>query len=197
MLRISSLISLVVLLALSAALQAATWEADPAHSSVAFNLKHMMIANVHGSFGKFIATVNYDEKDITKSTIEATIEVASINTDNEQRDTHLKSPDFFDAAKSPTITFVSKHIHKMADGLGLLITGDLTMHGVTKEITLTAVRPSEPVIDPWGGTRIAISATTKINRTDFGIVWNKTLESGGVLVGTDVNITIEIELVKK
>ena len=195
MLRIFSLISLAVLLTLSTVLQAATWEADAAHSSIAFNLKHMMIANVHGSFGKFTATVNYDEKDITKSTIQATIDVASINTDNEQRDTHLKSADFFDVAKFPSIIFVSKMIHKTKDGL--MIMGDLTMHGVTKEVTLTAENPSAPVTDPWGGTRIAVSAITKVNRTDFGIVWNKTLESGGVLVGTDVNITIEIELVKK
>ena len=195
MLRISSLISLAVLLALSVVLQAAIWEADPAHSSVAFNIKHMMIANVHGSFGTFTATVNYDEKDITKSTIEATIESASINTDNQQRDTHLKSADFFEVEKYPTIHFASKRIEKT--GSGLKIIGDLTMHGVTKEITLTADNPSAPVIDPWGGTRIAASATTKVNRTDFGIVWNKTLESGGVLVGIDVNISIEIELVKK
>ena len=195
MLRISSLISLAVLLALSVVLQAATWEADPAHSNVVFNVKHLMISNVHGSFGMFTATVNFDEKDITKSTIEATIDVTSINTDNQQRDTHLKSADFFEVEKYPTIHFASKRIEKT--GSGLKIIGDLTMHGVTKEATLTAENPSTPVTDPWGGTRIAASAITKVNRTDFGIVWNKTLESGGILVGTDVNITIEMELVKK
>jgi polyisoprenoid-binding protein YceI len=195
MFRKSFLINWALLFALSPILIAATWEADPAHSSVAFTVKHMMIVNVHGSFDKFTVSVNYDEKDITKSTVQATIDATSVNTNNAQRDTHLKSADFFEVTKFPTITFVSKQIQKTPTGL--LIIGDLTMHGVTKEVTLNVEGPTPPMTDPWGGTRIAASATATVNRTDYGIVWNKTLESGGVLVGNDVNIDISVELVKK
>lgn len=175
--------------------QASTWSADPAHSNIGFKVKHLMVSNVHGSFDKFEATVNYDEKDVTKSSVNVTIDAASINTGVEQRDTHLKSPDFFDAAKFPQLTFVSKRVEKAGDSLNII--GDLTIHGVTKELTLNVTELNPPMTDPWGGVRMGASASARINRTDYGLTWNKAIEAGGVVVGEMVDILIEVELVKK
>ena len=183
----------IVLLTASLA-QASTWNADLAHSNVGFKVRHMMVSNVRGSFDKFDATVSYDEKDVTRSSVSVTIEAASINTGVEQRDTHLKSPDFFDAAKFPQLTFISKRIEK--SGEGLKIVGDLTMHGVTKEVTLDVTELNPPVTDPWGSVRMGASASTRLNRTDYGLLWNKAIEAGGVVVGEMVDIMIEVELVK-
>jgi polyisoprenoid-binding protein YceI len=185
----------VITLLFSSWVYASTWEIDPAHSSARFSIRHMMISNVQGEFGKVTGTVNWDEADVTKSTVETTIDATTINTHDPKRDEHLKSPEFFDVAKYPTITFKSTRVKKGgADRLA--IAGDLTIHGVTKPVTLDATYTNE-VKDPWGNTRRGASARTKVNRKDFDLKWNKTLEGGGVLVGDEVDIALEVELVKK
>jgi polyisoprenoid-binding protein YceI len=175
---------------------ASNWQIDPAHSTASFSIRHMMISNVRGEFGKVTGSVNWDEADVTKSTAEATIDTTTINTHEPKRDQHLKSPDFFDVAKYPTITFKSKSVKK-AGADRLTITGDLTMHGVTKPVTLEATYTNDELKDPWGNTRRGASARTKLNRKDFDLKWNQTLESGGVLVGDEVDITLDLELIKK
>lgn len=172
-----------------------TWNIDPTHSSVSFSIKHMMIAKVHGAFEKVSGVLLYDTSDVTKSSIEASIEAASVNTREAQRDTHLKSADFFDVEKFPTLTFRSKKIAK--DGDDLKVTGDLTIRDVTKEVTLDVEGPTPEIKDPYGNIKIGISATTKIKRKDFGLSWNAALEAGGVLVGDDVQITLDIQFAKK
>jgi len=172
-----------------------TWEIDSAHSAAQFSVKHLMVSNVRGEFGKVTGTVVLDTKDITKSTVEASIDVGTINTREEKRDGHLKSPDFFDVAKFPTITFKSK---KVAGTAGhLKVTGDLTLHGVTKEVTLDVEGPAKEAKDPYGNIKSGAEAKTKINRKDYGLGWNKALETGGVVVGEEVAITLDVELLKK
>ena len=173
-----------------------TWEIDPAHSSIGFSIRHMMVSNVRGHFGKFSGTVKANEKDLTESTVEATIDVASIDTGNAKRDEHLRSPDFFDVAKFPTMTFKSRKITPAGDKKWK-VTGDLTMHGVTKEVTLDVEGPTAEVKDPQGKVRAGATATTKLSRNDFGLTWSKTLDGGGLVLGDDVNVTIEVEGVKK
>jgi polyisoprenoid-binding protein YceI len=173
----------------------ATWRIDPAHSLAEFKVKHMMIANVKGQFSKVSGALFLDEADLANSRVEATIETASIHTRDEQRDAHLKSPDFFDVEKFPTLHFKSKGISIVRDG-ELSVEGDLTIHGVTRKIRFAVDGPTPPTKDPWGNTRVAISAITKINRKDFGLTWNAALETGGILVGDEVTITLEVEFVK-
>ena len=172
-----------------------TWEFDPAHSHAQFKVRHMMISNVKGGFTGLAGTVKWDA-DITKSSVEATINVTSINTREPQRDAHLKSADFLDAEHYPTITFRSTKISRTEDG-ALEMTGDMTIRGVTKPVTLLVEGPTPETKDPWGNTRVGVEATTTIDRKDFGLTWNSTLESGGVLVGDKVNITVDAELIKK
>jgi len=155
----------------------------------------MMIANVKGHFFKVTGVLVHDESDRTKSRVEATIEAASIETRESQRDTHLKSADFLHVEKFPTLSFKSTDI-KVADDGELKVQGDLTIRGVTRKVTFAVEGPTPPTKDPWGNTRIAISATTKINRKDFGLTWNAALETGGILVGEEVTITLEAEFVK-
>ena len=155
-----------------------TWNIDPAHSMAEFKVKHMMIANVKGQFPKVSGALFLDESDLANSRVEASIEATSIHTRDEQRDAHLKSADFFDVEKFPTLHFKSKNISIVRDG-------ELAVEG-----------PTPPAKDPWGNTRVAISATTKINRKDFGLNWNAALETGGILVGDEVTITIDVEFVK-
>jgi len=140
--------------------------------------------------------VTIDDADITKSKVDVTIDAASIDTANAKRDEHLRSPDFFDVAKYPTLKFVSTKVAKAGEGR-LKVTGNLTIHGVTKEVVLDVEGPSPAVKDPWGNTKSGASATTKINRKDFGLTWNKALETGGMVVGEEVLITLEVELLKK
>lgn len=168
---------------------------DPAHSTASFSIKHMMIAKVHGGFEKLSGSFNYDAQDPSKSSVEASIEVASINTRDAQRDAHLKSADFFDVDKYPTITFKSSQIEKSGDGL--VITGDLTIHGVTKKVSLDVEGPTAEVKDPWGNMKIGASGTTKIKRKEFGLEWNAALEAGGLLVGEDVQISVDVQFVKQ
>jgi polyisoprenoid-binding protein YceI len=168
------------------------WNIDPTHSTAEFSIRHLMITNVKGRFGALSGTVDYDPATPEASKINVTIDATSIDTRDEKRDGHLKSPDFFDTEKFPTITFVSKKVTKDGDTLNAL--GDLTMHGVTKEITLEVETPSAPGKDPWGNTRIGSSAHAKINRKEWDLGWNAALEAGGVLVGEQVKINIEVSL---
>jgi polyisoprenoid-binding protein YceI len=171
------------------------WNIDSAHSVAEFKVKHMMISNVKGRFAAVKGALTLDENDLTKSRVEATVDVASINTHEPQRDAHLKSPDFFDAEKFPTLTFKSTRVDRSGEG-ELAVAGDLTIHGVTRNVVFAVEGPTPPTKDPWGNTRMGLSATTKINRKDFGLTYNAVLEAGGVLVGEEVTITLEVEFVK-
>ena len=172
-----------------------TWKLDPAHSVAEFKVKHMMISNVKGTFTGLSGTLQLDEIDRTHSAVEASINVNTINTGDAQRDGHLKSADFFDAEKYPAITFKSTNIDSTG-GPDYEVTGDFTLRGVTKPVILKVEDVSTPSKDPWGNQRIGLSATTKINRKDFGLGWNAALETGGVLVGEDVTITLEAQFIK-
>lgn len=172
-----------------------TWNIDPAHSQAEFKVKHMMISNVKGYFTNIKGALILDDSEITNSQVEATIDAASINTREPQRDAHLKSADFFDVEKFPTLSFKSSRVTRKGDD-ELVVTGDLTIHGVTRKVDFQVEGPTPPTKDPWGNTRVGLSATTKINRKDFGLVWNGVLETGGVLVGDEVTITLEVEFVK-
>jgi polyisoprenoid-binding protein YceI len=178
------------------ALAQTTWEIDPAHSAVQFSIRHMMISNVRGEFGTFSGTARADEKDLTKSVVEATIDTASIDTRNAKRDEHLRSPDFLEVAKFPKMTFKSKRIEPVGSGRWK-VTGDLTLHGVTREVVLDVEGPSAEVRDPGGKTRAGAHVTTTLKRSDFGITWSKMLDGGGVMVGDDVAVTIDVEGVKQ
>ncbi len=172
-----------------------TYEIDPAHSSVHFSVRHMMLSNVRGEFGKVSGTVKYDPQNPESSSVEATIDARSINTRDAQRDSHLKSADFLDVEKFPTLTFRSKKVQITSSNGGKVI-GDLTLHGVTREVTLNVEGPTQEVKDPWGKQRIGASATAKLNRKDFGLTWNAALEAGGVMVGDEVKIEMDLELTR-
>lgn len=189
-------IAALIALALPFVASASTWTIDPDHSNVGFKVKHLMVSNVKGNFDKHSGTVDLNDKDITRSKVEVSIDTASINTNAAKRDEHLRSADFFDVAKYPTMTFVSKKVAKAGKGK-LKVTGDLTLHGVTRQVVLDVEPLSKESKDPWGNIRRGTTATTKIDRKDFGLTWNKGLETGGVLVGEEVLITLEIEMIKK
>ncbi len=187
-------LALLVLLISSAAAQAQSWTIDASHSAAHFAVRHMMVSIVRGDMGKVTGTVTYDGKNLAAASVDATVDVTGISTRDEKRDAHLKSPDFFDVATHPTITFKSKKVTPGADG-SFKVTGDLTMRGVTKEVTLDceALRPA--IKDQRGGSRTGTTATTKINRQDFGVTWSRALDGGGVVVGDEVSITIDLELI--
>ena len=174
----------------------ATWQMDPDHSSFQFKIRHLTVSNVKGDFSKLKGVVMIDDQDIARLKIEVVIDATSVNTGHAQRDEHLRGPDFFDVTKYPTITFVSKKVIK-ADTDRLKVVGDLTLHGVTREIMVDVEGPTPEVKDPWGNFRRGATATTKINRRDFGLTWNKVLDTGGLVVGEEVNIYVEVELVRK
>ncbi len=174
---------------------AAEYVIDSAHSAAQFSVKHMMVSNVRGAFSKVTGTANIDEKDMTRSTVEAVIDATTVNTNEPKRDEHLRSADFFDTAKYPTITFKSTKVEKA--GENFKVTGNLTMHGVTKPVVLDVEGFTTEAKDPWGNTKRGGTATTKINRKDFGLGWNSVLETGGVAVGEEVAITLDLELNKK
>jgi polyisoprenoid-binding protein YceI len=173
----------------------ATWNIDPAHSSAEFKVKHMMISHVKGHFAKVTGTLTLDESTLANSRVEALIEAASLETRDAQRDAHLKSADFFDVEKFPTLSFKSTGIKQVRDG-ELAVEGDLTIRGVTRKVVFSAEGPTPPAKDPWGNLRVGVSASTKISRKDFGLTYNAALESGGVLVGDEVTITLEVQFVK-
>ena len=176
--------------------QATPWELDPSHTSVEFSVRHMMATTVKGLFEKVKGTVDLDDKDITKSTVEVTIDVASINTHEPKRDGHLKSPDFFDVAKYPTATFKSTKVQKAGKNK-LKVTGDLTLHGITKAVVLEVEGPSPPYHTPFGTTVRGIHATGKLDRKDFEVTWNKVLDNGGMLVGNEVSLDLNAEVSEK
>lgn len=193
--RILSL-ALMLLLALPLPVLASTWSLDPAHSSAQFKVRHMMISNVKGGFEKLSATLNLDDADITRSRVDVSIDVASINTGIKQRDDHLRSADFFDVARFPAMTFVSSRVEKAGPGK-LNVTGNLTIKGVTRPVLLKVDGLTPEVKDPWGHIRRGASATTTINRRDFGITWNKSMDNGGLVVGEEVAIQLEVEFTRK
>jgi polyisoprenoid-binding protein YceI len=171
------------------------WTIDPAHTVAEFKVKHMMISNVKGRFSGVSGELVFDEAEVTNSRIIATLDAASINTGDPQRDAHLKSPDFLDVENFPTLTFASSRITRRGDA-ALDVEGELTIHGVTRKVTFAVEGPTSPGKDPWGKTRIGASATAKINRKDFGLVWNAALETGGILVGDEVSISLDVQFVQ-
>jgi polyisoprenoid-binding protein YceI len=187
----------LLLVAAPALAQATEYEVDPMHSTVGFSVKHMMVTNVRGEFRKFKGTATWTKPDYSDATVEVVIDADSIDTHADKRDGHLKSPDFFDVAKFPTLTFKSKKVEKGSEAGHLKLVGELTIHGVTKEVTFDVTGPTPEVKGPFGNTSVGVNAVAKINREDFGLKWNKALESGGVLVGKDVNIELNLELGKK
>jgi polyisoprenoid-binding protein YceI len=172
-----------------------SWKIDPSHTRAVFSVRHMMISNVHGQFHNVAGTVNFDEGAPTRSSVDVQIEAASIDTNDERRDGHLKSPDFLDAENYPYLTFVSKRIEVIDEDHGRIY-GDLTIRGVTREVVL-ATEYNGQAKGPYGQESAGFTASTKINRKDFGLTWNMGLETGGVLVGDTVNISIELEIVKQ
>lgn len=172
-----------------------TWNIDPAHSGAEFKVKHMMISNVKGHFAKVSGTLTLDESKLANSHVEATIDAASIETRDPQRDAHLKTADFLDVEKFPTLTFKSTKVSPAGEG-ELAVEGDLTIHGVTRKVTFAVEGPTPPTKDPWGNTRIGLSATTKISRKEFGLTYNAALETGGILIGDEVAITLDVQFVK-
>ena len=172
-----------------------TWKLDPAHSAAEFKVKHMMIANVKGKLTGISGTLTEHATDASLSSVDATVDVSTLNTGEPQRDGHLKSADFFETEKHPTMTFKSTSVQPKGEG-EYAVTGDLTIHGVTRPVTFAVEGPTAPAKDPWGNTRIGLSATAKINRKDFGLTWNAALETGGLLVGEDVQITLDVQFIK-
>ena len=176
---------------------ASDWTIDSAHSEADFKVRHMGISYVNGTLGTITGGIHLDEGNMTKSSVWVSIDVSQIETREPKRNAHLKSPDFFDVAKYPAVTFKSTRVQQESVGK-LKVTGDLTMHGVTKSVVLSVVGPTAPVKDPWGNSHIAASATTQLDRKDYGLVWNKPLEAGaGMLVGDDVAVAISIEALPK
>jgi polyisoprenoid-binding protein YceI len=186
----------LALVAAPAIASASDWEIDPSHTTAEFAVRHMMVNTVKGQFGKVTGTVNLDDKDATKSKVEAVIDATTIDTREPKRDAHLKSPDFFDVGKYPTLSFKSTKIAKAGKGK-YKATGDLTMHGVTKSVVLDVEGPTEPVKNLMGAWTRGAHVTGTLNRKDFGLNWNKALEAGGVLVGDEVKIEIDAELTSK
>lgn len=172
-----------------------TWKLDPSHSGAEFKVRHMMISNVKGSFSGLSGTLTEHTTDSSLSSIEASIDVATISTGDPQRDAHLKSADFFDVEKYPTMTFKSTAVKPKGEA-EYEVTGDLTIHGVTRPITFAVDGPSQPGKDPWGNTRIGLSATAKLSRKEYGLTWNSALETGGVLVGDEISISLDVQFIK-
>jgi polyisoprenoid-binding protein YceI len=172
-----------------------TYQIDPAHTSAQFTVRHMMITNVRGGFGRVEGTVVYDPDHPEASSVEAIIDTRTINTLDEQRDAHLRSADFLETDQHPSIVFKSKKIESAGDD-EWKVTGDLTIHGATREVVLQVEGPTAEIKDPFGNTRIGVSASTKIKRSDFGLTWNAVLEAGGIAVGDEVKIGLEISAIK-
>lgn len=194
--RLIAIFSTIIVLSLPAMAFATIWNIDTDHTNIGFKVRHLMVTNVKGSFEKHTGVVDINDKDITKSKVEVSIDTASINTNVQKRDEHLRSADFFDVAKYPTMTFVSKKIAKAGKNK-LKVTGDLTLHGITKQVVLDVEGPTAEIKDPSGNIRRGAVANAKINRKDFGLTWNKALETGGVVIGDEVAITLEIEMIKE
>jgi polyisoprenoid-binding protein YceI len=180
---------------MTAAIATTTWNIDPAHSAAEFKVRHMMISNVKGEFSGVSGVLKLDEENYSRSTVEASIPVVTLRTGNDDRDAHLKATDFLDVEKFPAMTFKSKNIRSLG-GNDYAVAGDLTIRGISKSVTLTVEDVSKPIIDPWGNARIGLSCSTKINRKDFGLLWDTLLETGGAVLGDEVTITQDVELTK-
>ena len=191
-----TVIAIVLSVALPVLARADTWQIDPVHTSVEFTVRHMMISNVKGQFQKTSGTITVNGNDPASAKIEATIDASSVDTRVEGRDEHLKGPNFLDVAKYPTITFKSTKVDAAGPNKWK-VTGDLTLHGVTKPVVLDVEAAGPPIHDPMGNTPAGASAATTIKRSDFGITWNKALDTGGVMVGDEVAIAIDIEVIEK
>lgn len=187
--------TLGVMLFGAALLPGAEWNVDPNHSSASFAVKHLMVSTVRGNFNSVKGIVDYDPAKLAASKANLTIDVSSLDTRNERRDNHLRSPDFFDVQKFPTITFTSKKVIPGSEGKFKLV-GDMTMHGVTKEVTFEVTGPEKPIKDQKGTLHSGATASAKIDRKDFGLIWNRALEGGGVTVSDNVDLTVEVELVQ-
>jgi polyisoprenoid-binding protein YceI len=194
--RIVLTTGVAAILSLPASAGNSTWRIDPQHSSAQFSVRHMAISTVRGAFSKVTGTVVLDENDIAKSTVDVTIDVSTVDTREPGRDNDLRSDKFFDVAHYPSMTFKSRKVEQVAPGK-LRVTGDLTIRGTTKEAVLDVDGPTAPVKDPWGNQRLAATATTKVNRQYFGVKWNATLDGGGVVVGDEVNIILDVEMIKQ
>lgn len=189
-------LSLALVTLLPTIAQASTWDIDPAHSSVEFSVRHMMVSTVKGRFPKVSGAVEIDDKNITKSSVEVSIDAASVDTREPKRDGHLMSPDFFDVAKHPSITFKSTKVEK-AGSNKLKVTGDLTIRGISKPVVLMVEGPSPALKSPFGSTVRGANATARINRKDWGMMWNKALDTGGVLVSDEVKLELNVELAER
>jgi polyisoprenoid-binding protein YceI len=196
LIRAFSAAALVAALSVQGAATTSTWQIDPNHSAAQFAVRHLGLSTVRGAFTKVSGTIQLDDKDATKSSVDVTIDAASVDTRVPDRDKDLRSDHFFEVEKYPTLTFKSTKVEQTEAGK-LKVTGDLTIHGVTKQIVLDVEGPTAPVKDPWGNQRAAANATTKINRQDFGVKWNAKMDNGGWVVGDDVVITIDVEMVQK
>jgi polyisoprenoid-binding protein YceI len=194
--RLALAATLVAALAVPSPAATATWQIDPAHTAAGFSVRHMMIATVRGQFKGVTGTVLWDDQDINNSTVDVTIDANTVDTGEPKRDADLKSANFFDVKNYPTITFKSTKIEKISAGK-MKVTGNLTIHGVTKQVVLDVEGPSGAVKDPWGNTRVALNASTTVNRLDYAVKWNAKMDSGGMVVGDDVNINIDLEMTKK
>jgi polyisoprenoid-binding protein YceI len=194
--RLALAATLVAALAVPSPAATATWQIDPAHTAAGFSVRHMMIATVRGQFKGVTGAVLWDDQDINNSTVDVTIDANTVDTGEPKRDADLKSANFFDVKNYPTITFKSTKIEKISAGK-MKVTGNLTIHGVTKQVVLDVEGPSGAVKDPWGNTRVALNASTTVNRLDYGVKWNAKMDSGGMVVGDDVNINIDLEMTKK
>jgi polyisoprenoid-binding protein YceI len=193
--RIAVTAGLAAVLSLPASAATSTWQVDPAHSEALFSIRHLTISTVRGGFSKIKGTISFDDKDPSKSVVDVAIDMSTVDTREPKRDDDLRSDKFFDVTKYPTMTFKSTKVEQVSAGK-LKVTGDLTLHGVTKEVVLDVDGPSASIKDPWGNQRAAASATTKINRQDFGVKWNKTIDNGGVMLGDEVSITIDVEMIQ-
>ena len=194
---IRSYIVAAALVAAPAFAHAGQFEIDPSHSSVSFTVKHLMISNVRGEFGKVKGTASWEKPDYSDAKVDVTVDATTIDTRDAKRDGHLKSPDFFDVAKFPTLSFKSKRVEKAKEKGHITLVGDLTIHGVTKEVAFDVTGPSPEQKTPFNTIAVGAEARAKINRKDFGLNWNKALEAGGVVVGEEVNIEINLEMDKK
>jgi polyisoprenoid-binding protein YceI len=193
--RIAVTAGLAAVLSLPAPAASSTWQIDPAHSEALFSIRHLTISTVRGGFSKIKGTISFDDKDVSKSVVDVAIDMSTVDTREPKRDDDLRSDKFFDVTHYPTMSFKSTKVEQVAAGK-LKVTGDLTMHGVTKEVVLDVDGPTAPIKDPWGNQRAAATATTKINRQDFGVKWNKTIDNGGVMLGDEVSITIDVEMIQ-
>jgi polyisoprenoid-binding protein YceI len=194
--RIAVIVGMALGLSLPAGAATSTWQIDPQHSSAQFAVRHLGLSTVRGAFSKLSGKMVLDDQEIRNSSVEVTIDVNTVDTREPDRDKDLRSERFFDVAHFPTMTFKSKKVEPVAPGK-LRVTGDLTIRGTTREVTLDVDGPTTPVKDPWGNQRLAATATTKINRQDYGVKWNAKLDNGGVVVGDDVNITLDVEMIQK